>query len=218
MYSSIINSVLYDALFFRHKIPEGFDRVIGTDGALSVTRRLLGLKEPYFRQGIQFFVSEKSNEDFVDTWPVAGGFIWRIPRGASVEYGIMSDPKTAREQLNEFCRQHKIEIKNLQAWLIPLGLVTTDSDTVAICGGDACGNTKPWSGGGVIWGLTAANILLKHFPEFRKYNSEMKKFFGRMIWKTELITSLGYILGRTLPQVLPAEREIDSDFILATKI
>jgi len=197
------------------KLPEGFDRVIGTDGALSTTRKLLGLKEPYFRQGLQFFVDEKSPGDFVDTWPVKGGFIWKIPRGDRVEYGIMSDPKTARVQLDEFCREQGIEIKNLQAWLIPLGLVTSNDTRVALCGGDACGNTKPWSGGGIIWGLTAADLLLKNFPDFQKYNSELKMRFGFKIWQTSLITSLGYFLGNNVPWLLPNQREIDSDFILA---
>lgn len=199
-------------------IPEGFDRVIGADGALSATRKLLGLKEPYFRQGLQFFVDEKSSEDFVETWPVKDGFIWKIPRGDAVEYGIMADPKIARKQLDDFCRQKGIEIKNLQAWLIPLGLVTSNNPRVALCGGDACGNTKPWSGGGVIWGLAAANILLKNFPDFEKYNSEMKRFFGPMIWKTQLTTNLGYFLGRNLPYLLANQREIDSDFIFSTRV
>lgn len=200
------------------KLPEGFDRIIGTDGALSITRKLLGLKDPYFRQGLQFFVDEKNSNNFVDTWPVKCGFIWKIPRGKIVEYGIMADPKTAKKQLDEFCKQQNLEVKNLQAWLIPLGLITSNNSKVALCGGDACGNTKPWSGGGVIWSLAAANILLKHFPDFEKYNSEMDSFFGSTIWKTKLITNVGYLVGKNFPWLLPNSRKIDSDFIFDTKI
>lgn len=61
-------------------MPEGFDRVIGCDGANSIVRRKLGLKEPYFRLAIQGFIVKEDRSDFVETWPVRNGFIWKIPR------------------------------------------------------------------------------------------------------------------------------------------
>lgn len=193
-------------------MPEGFDRIIGADGAMSFTRKTLGLKEPEFRQGMQFFIKEQNADDFVDTWSIKNGFIWKIPRGNETEYGILSDLKSARQKLGDFCAKNDIKITNLQAALIPSGLITSNKSDVALCG-DSCGLTKPWSGGGVIWSLTAADILLKNFPDFEKYNSELKKFFKSLFFRTKLITKLGYFLGNYLSKVLPAQREIDSDWL-----
>ena len=197
------------------KIPDGFDRVIGTDGALSTTRKLLKLKEPHFRTGIQFFTDEKNSDGFVDTWPTANGFFWKIPRGNQTEYGIMEEQKDAKLLLDEHCERLGVKITELQAWPIPLGLVVSNNPQVTLCGGDSCGLTKPWSGGGVIWSLTAANILLKNFPDFEKYHKELKSFFGWQLFKTKTINKLGYLLGNYAPWLLPKEREIDSDFILS---
>ena len=204
-------------IVLNHKIenlPDGFDRVIGTDGALSVTRKLLGLKEPHFKMGLQFFVDEKNTDNSVDTWPTPNGFFWKIPRGSRVEYGIMEEQKVARGMLDEFCEKLGVKIEGLQAWPIPGGMIVSNNPTVTLCGGDACGLTKPWSGGGVIWSLTAANILLRTFPDFNQYHKELKRFFGWQLFKTRAITKLGYVLGNYLPQLLPKEREIDSDFII----
>ncbi len=200
------------------KLPEGFDRLIGTDGALSVTRKLLGLKDPHFRTGLQFFVEEKNTNDFVDTWPTANGFFWKIHRADRVEYGIMEEQKVARQLLDEFCEKLKVKVADLQAWPIPYGFSVPEKGNATICGGDAAGLTKFWSGGGVIWSLTAANILLKNFPDFEKYCLDLKKFFGPVRWKTEMITKVGYFLGNNLPWVLPKEREIDSDFIISSRL
>lgn len=196
-----------------NKLPENFDRIIGADGALSATRKLLGLKELSFRQGLLFFSKEKNSDDFVDTWPVENGFVWKIPRIKEVEYGIISDMKTARKKFDDFCWKNNIKISNLQAALVPQGLITSDKKEAALCG-DASGLTKPWSGGGVIWNLTAADILLKNFPDFEKYGREVKKFFKPAILKAKTITNLGYLIGKRLPWMLPESREMDSDWLI----
>ena len=62
------------------KIPEGFDKIIGCDGALSKIRESLALSIPRFRLGVQFFQKEKDGSGLVETWPTKNGFCWRIPR------------------------------------------------------------------------------------------------------------------------------------------
>src|SRR3989344_8001256 len=73
-----------------------FDRIIGCDGALSEIREAIGLRKPRFHLGIQGFVQKNDFSNLVETWPTKSGFIWRIPRGKEVEYGIIEDPKTAK--------------------------------------------------------------------------------------------------------------------------
>lgn len=63
------------------KLPNEYDRVIGTDGANSSVRKSLGTPEPYFRLGIQGFTQERNTDNYVDAWPTKEGFLWKIPRG-----------------------------------------------------------------------------------------------------------------------------------------
>ena len=82
----------------------------------------------------------------------------------------------------------------------------------ALCG-DAAGLVKPWSGGGVIWGLTAAGLLLKNFPDFIKYQKEAKRvFYGKFVF-SRLATRLVYFLGFRIPWILPANFSIEGDFL-----
>lgn len=210
-----------------NEIPQGFDRVIGCDGALSKTRKLLSLSNPLFRLGVQIFLPIENFSEYVETWPVKNGFIWKIPRGNSIEYGIMSDLKSAGKYFEEFCRKEKISIvqKNLQSAIIPQprtnifdilrgrGLVIPRAENITLCG-DAAGLTKPWSGGGVIWGLTAADILIKNFPDFKKYRKEVRKFFGPKIIKGKIAARLAPFIGNNFPYLLPSKITRDNDFPL----
>ena len=83
---------------------------------------------------------------------------------------------------------------------------------MALCG-DAAGLVKPWSGGGVIWGLTAAGILLKNFPDFIKYQKAVKREFSAKFVFSGLATKLVYFFGFKIPWIMPANFEIDGDFL-----
>ena len=109
--------------------------------------------------------------------------------------------------------QHLNVKKPIKRALIPQGLILPKSENITLCG-DAVGLTKPWSGGGVIWGLTAADILLKHFPNFQKYREEIQEKFRFKILKGKLITSLVYFLGNNCPYLLPSKITRDNDFPL----
>ncbi|MDO8663612.1 MAG: NAD(P)-binding protein, partial [Candidatus Wildermuthbacteria bacterium] len=156
------------------ELSHDFERIIGCDGALSKTREILKLEKPEFYLGIQgmegsmkFPSSPPSlslrESSVVEAWPTQNGFIWKIPRGRNVEWGIMERPDSANKIFYDFLAKNNIRLENQQAWLIPQGLVIPRNDEITLIG-DAAGLTKPWSGGGVIWGLTAADILLKNFP------------------------------------------------------
>ena len=76
------------------------------------------------------------------------------------------------------------------------------------------GLTKPWSGGGVIWSLFAANILLKNFPDFIKYQKEVKKFFLPKIILSKIAKKLVYFFGFKIPWLLPKNFKIEGDFLI----
>lgn len=195
------------------ELPKGFDKIIGADGADSIVRQALKLPKLSFRLGIQGFLPKKSNENYVETWPCKKGFIWKIPRGNKIEYGIMTDVDQAYKTFTEFIEKNNIHLKNIKARIIPQGFNIPLNEEATLCG-DAAGLTKPWSGGGVVWGFFAADILVKNFPDFSDYAKEARKFFWFKILKSKILTRAVYFFGFNLPFLLPRNTGIESDFLV----
>lgn len=189
-----------------------FDKIIGCDGAHSFVRKSLGFKDASFRLGILGFVPEKDSADHVETWPVKQGFIWKIPRGRETEYGIITKPKKAQKIFEKFLEKNNIKIERLVSAMIPQGFLIPKNPSITLCG-DAAGLTKPWSGGGVIWGLAAVEILLKNFPDFLTYRRNMKKFFLPKIIFSRTAIKIAYFLGFKAPWLLPKNLKIESDYL-----
>ncbi|MDO8436123.1 MAG: FAD-dependent oxidoreductase [bacterium] len=218
-----------------------YDRVIGCDGPNSVVRENLGLPAPKYRLAIQGFISKDYNppttsshsslcsewapdhSDFVETWPVKNGFIWKIPRGKTVEYGIIGNSKEVKALFDGFIEKNNLQLERIESAVVPQaptpkfwwwgqGFLIPSCPKITLCG-DAAGLTKPWSGGGVIWGLTAANILLKNFPDFLRYKQGMKKFFLPRIAFSKIATKAVYFLGFKMPWLLPKKIKIEGDFL-----
>lgn len=200
--------------YHAEEIPHDYDYVLGCDGPLSVVREELNLKELNYRLGIRGFINKTSESKMVETWPVTNGFIWKIPRGERTEYGIIAPNQKARRLLNKFLQKREIKLKKVAADLIGQGLAFSDNEKVALCG-EAAGLTKGWSGGGVIWGLKAADLLLETFPEFDSYRKKVKRFFGSKIFITNIATNLVYKVGFNLPYLLPKHVKVDSDFLIS---
>lgn len=202
-------------IFNQHlnSLPENFDRVIGCDSWNSLTRKGLDLPDPEFFLGIQGFLQKTDFSDFVETWPTKSGFIWKIPRGKEIEYGIIERPEEAKKILNDFLKKNKINLDSINSAVIPQGLIIPSHSQITLCG-DAAGLTKPWSGGGIIWGLMAADILLKNFPDFLKYQKEMKKFFSLNIIFSKLAKKIIYFSGFNYPWLLPKIFAVDGDFLI----
>jgi len=190
----------------------GVDRIIGCDGAFSQIRRALGKNSPKMRLAIRGFFRKNDFSDFVETWPTKDGFLWKIPRGESIEYGIIDELAICRKNFEDFLRENDLRLENMKSAVVPSGFLMPKNERVALCG-DAAGLVKPWSGGGVIWGLTAAGILLKNFPDFIKYQKAVKREFYAKFVFSGLATSLVYFFGFKIPWILPKNFEIDGDFL-----
>ena len=199
-----------------NEIPIGFGKIIGCDGALSKTREGLSLPQPRLRLGVQVFLPQPNSAKYVETWPAKDGFCWKIPRGKRTEYGALGSLKSVKKDFENFCQKQKIDFDHneLKSALIPQGLVLPKKKDITLCG-DAAGLTKPWSGGGVIWGLTAADILIKNFQNFEKYCKETKRFFGLKILWGSLSNNLVYFFGNNLPFLIPSKNSVDNDFLFS---
>ena len=196
-----------------NSLPTEFNCIIGCDGAMSQVRKNLLLPDPEFKLAIQGFISGSDNSNFVETWPTKSGFLWKISRVKQTEYGIIEDPKEVRKIFNKFITEKKLHLERINSAVVSQGLVIPFNSKVTLCG-EAAGLTKPWSGGGVIWSLMGAEILLKNFPDFLKYKKELKKFFLPNIIFSKIAKKMVYFLGFKFPWVLPKNYHIEGDFLM----
>jgi flavin-dependent dehydrogenase len=162
---------------------------------------------------IQGFIFQNDYLNYVETWPTKNGFIWKIPRKRKIEYGIIEESQKIKLIFEEFLKKNNINLEKIKSGIISQGLIIPSDKKITLCG-EAAGLTKPWSGGGVIWGLMAANFLLKNFPDFLKYKKTTKKFFSAKILFSKMATKLVYFAGFKTPWLLPKEFKIEGDFLL----
>ena len=147
--------------------PDGPDQVrarmvIGADGPTSRTRDALGIGPPgELLHGVLGFDPTPDTAGHVDVHLIVPGFFaWRIPRGdAGVEYGIAGTPGPhLRERFQQFLTSYDVTLTDRCSGAIPIG---PPSSTVANRGlvvGDAAAQTKPFTGGGILYGMQAADI------------------------------------------------------------
>jgi geranylgeranyl reductase family protein len=135
--------------------------VAGCDGPKSRVRRELDLPEPdELLHGVLGFSDEVDHGDFVDVHlTVPRFFAWRIPRGeAGVEYGLAVPPgDDARGRFEEFVDGYGVETDHRCSGLIPIGPPKRVTGRRSFLVGDAAAQTKPFTGGGIRYGMTAAD-------------------------------------------------------------
>ena len=121
--------------------------------------------------------------------------------------------KTSQKNFRRIYQKKQLRLEAVNSAVIAQGLAIPANSKITLCG-EAAGLTKPWSGGGVIWGLTAADLLLKNFPDFLKYKKEVKRFFLPQIIFSKMAKKIVYFLGFNSPWFLPGEFKIDGDFFI----
>lgn len=200
-------------------IPQGFDRIIFSDGALSLAQKIISFKgEKKYYLGIQGFEKKKDFSNVTHVFPTENGFIWKIPRGNDREWGIVERTEKAEKIFSDFLRKYNISLENKKASIIGQGLVLLNNPRMTLTG-EAMGLTKPWSFGGIIWGLQACEILLNHFPDFLTYEKEAKKFFSRQFFLGKYLKKIVYFLGFNFPIFyFIREYVIDGDFFSLSSI
>jgi geranylgeranyl reductase family protein len=146
--------------------PDGTDTyearmVAGCDGPNSRVRSDLGLPDPdELLHGVLGFTDEADRDDFVDVHlTVPRFFAWRIPRGeAGVEYGLATPPgDDVRAAFEEFTDDYGAAVTRRCSGLIPIGPPKRVTGRRSVLIGDAAAQTKPFTGGGILYGMTAAD-------------------------------------------------------------
>ena len=158
-----------------------YDVLIGADGASSVVARAFGFKRPEFFSALQFECEfEALDPSMVEL------YFGQMYSDSFFGYAVPVDEKTARvgvvsreaplDCLNNIIEKHpsvkerikKRKIIELNAGVIPIGLVDFVKDNVALIG-DSAGMVKPYTGGGLYYHLVAAEILGMTFPDLNAY-------------------------------------------------
>ncbi|MUW14912.1 geranylgeranyl reductase family protein [Halorubrum sp. CBA1125] len=164
--------------------------VAGCDGPTSRVRRSLGLPEPdELLHGVLAFDDAPDDGDLVDVHLTAPTFFaWRIPRGeAGVEYGLAAPPgEDVSERFDRLTDAYGVTTDRFCSGAIPIGppdRVTTDRVFLI---GDAAAQTKPFTGGGICYGMTAADVAAAQIdpadPDtLANYEAEWRDAIGREI-------------------------------------
>ena len=136
--------------------------IAGCDGPRSRVRGELGLPEPdELLHGVLGFDPEPDHADMVDVHlTVPGFFAWRIPRGeAGVEYGLAGAPgEDVPERFDALVAGYGASIDRRCSGAIPIGAADRVTSDRGFLIGDAAAQTKPFTGGGILYGMTAADI------------------------------------------------------------
>jgi len=179
--------------------------VIGCDGANSVVRKCLGQVPREIVSGIYAMTKERNYSDRVDMWfdhnHLPDGFFWKIPRGERTEYGMFGK----RASFSTLERFFGVKKYHAFAAPIPMGIIKTSAERALIVGDAAC-QVKPWSGGGIVYGMLCSRLacaaVRKAFDtddfskeSFIEYDDAWKSLLARPIRMSLLARSLYKRMG-----------------------
>jgi len=181
--------------------------VAGCDGALSTVAEKVGLlKKKKYLLGIIFYLKKDGKREnfpelFFSLKYFPGFFAWRIPRKEKIEWGCALLPKYhPKERLQAFLKEKfKISLFKEKYFSSPIPyfyLKKATKGRIFLCG-DSAGQVKPFTGGGLVYGLICAKIASQTISlnpqSLKKYDKEWKKILLREI-KTGKFIQKSYFL------------------------
>ncbi len=137
--------------------------LIGADGALSIIRKQIGFRDP------RIFFGLMTKGPTYDNVPVVWFdkrfsryfFSWFSPPH---EYGLI-ERKSLMAYLRVFRRRIGVKFRNLYVRPIPIGPTRSVYKNVLLVG-DAAGQVKPISGGGIVYSLRSSEIMIDVLDRF----------------------------------------------------
>jgi len=182
--------------------------VAGCDGPRSRVRDELDLPGPdELLHGVLAFSDEDDHQDFVDVHLTAPTFFaWRIPRGdAGVEYGLAAPPGVqVTRHFEELIDGYEIDVAHRCSGAIPIGPPERVTTRRGFLLGDAAAQTKPFTGGGILYGMTAADHAAREIDPDRP--STLAAY--ERAWREDLKRDqrLGHLLRRAYSLPEPIQR------------
>ncbi len=156
--------------------------VCGADGANSTIARTLGLAAPHRLNGIMAITKDENYSKYVDLFfdnkLYPGFFAWKIPRGKTTEYGLAGEtgPKNV-ENFTKFLEKFNAGKYELSSGIIPFGFQKSFANRVLLVG-DAAAQTKPLTGGGVVYNTICGRIAAKVFSDAVRKKRYDEKFLS----------------------------------------
>ena len=182
--------------------------VAGCDGPRSRVRDELALPEPgELLHGVLGFDADADAENFVDVHLTAPRFFaWRIPRGdAGVEYGLAAPPgDDVGQRFEELVDAYGVDCHRRCSGAIPIGPPERVISTRGFLLGDAAAQTKPFTGGGILYGMTSADHAVEAIDPDRPGSLQGYE----RAWRDDLSTEirLGHWLRRAYSLPEPVQR------------
>lgn len=213
--------------------------VVDASGVGSPLARFMGLVEQppsMFVNSAQVNVKQVRDvrADFVELYfgqnYAPGFFAWIIPRrDGSAKVGLACAGTSPRTMLERFVRKHPIASKKLndpdlrKAMYHPIpvgGAVTRSYADRYLVAGDAAGQVKATTGGGIVFSIICARIAAETASQAVSTNSFSKSFLSKYEKEWRRILDLDIramvVLRRMLYRI--PDREIDRIFTAATKM
>jgi len=162
--------------------------VVGADGAASKTRKLVMPKvDPQaFIRTIQITAKGSFNEKLVEVHFgdfCKGFFAWVIPENkTTARIGLGVNGKyNAREALHKFIKEMELDILNESSFVIPITKPVKEiqKDNIFLVG-DAAYQTKATTGGGIITGSIASDILVKTISDHLKHKKPLTDYWKNL--------------------------------------
>lgn len=194
--------------------------IVGADGTGSPVRRCFGLKGNLrIVNGVIAYFPIKDTTPLVHLYcsqAIAPGFFaWKIPRGSRTEFGLATGTKHNHlAYFRKFLKTFGLKADNIFTHPICFGNQECVTDRMLLVG-DAAAQVKPFSGGGVIYGLacvdTAKDAILKAFDTGDFSGDFLKKHYEDT-WKQKLMPKIE--LGMSIRGILDSlsDRELDTFF------
>lgn len=182
--------------------------VAGCDGPISRVRQAVELPEPKETlHGVLAFTDEDDHGDHVDVHlTVPRFFAWRIPRGkAGVEYGLAAAPGAdVNDRFDTLTEQYDVATDHFCSGAIPIGPPETVTTDRVFLIGDAAAQTKPFTGGGILYGMTAADCAARHIQPDRPDSLGVYESAWRETLSSEI--RLGHLIRRGYSLPKPIQR------------
>jgi len=178
-------------IFYNERIKGQFrsKNIIGADGANSVVAAHFGFPRicRYVITLQKIIEHRKEESDIVDVFlssKIPGFFGWAIPQNEErVEIGVgVESPNNVREAWNYLLKINGVKAENPNGCVIPVEMRARAGKE--ICGkniilvGDAAGQVKASTGGGVLFGAWCAEIAGRNATKPRWYDLEWRARFG----------------------------------------
>lgn len=161
--------------------------VVGCDGSNSVVRRSLNIDAPRLALGIMVKTPRKMEGGitvYFNKYFSPDFFSWIIPMNQ--EYGMMTAIRP-KEYFDYFKKNMYLPAGQMHAYMIPYTYTKSYSER-AILAGDACGQNKPLTGGGIMFSLIAARHAVQIINDAIEEDKFGANFLGyyEHYWKREL--------------------------------